>query len=126
MKDWQERGEQKLSEAQRRLLNACCSDLSKQLSWHGNKLSHDSWRHLLSGVAKGWKIVPGWDNGDGVRGVIMLGCSSLELTKSQASDAILMAITLGDDPSSQGMNACPVRWSDSVYLGMGNNPNDYR
>lgn len=126
VKDWQERGEQRLSEAQRRMLNSICGDLAAQLRWHGHHLSKDDYRHLLSSVAKGWRIIPGWNDGQGVRGLVSLGASSLTLSRSQACDAITLAIQLGDDPSSQGIDARPVRWSDSVLLGMGNNPNDYR
>lgn len=125
--DWQDRSAGKITEPQRRLLNAIAGDISGQLLWHGCKLSKDDVRHLLSSIAAGWRAVPGWDYGDGrPPGLIMLGASSLSLTRAQATDAIQLGIQLGDDPSSQGINACPVRWSDSVLLGQGLNPNDYK
>lgn len=124
-RDWEDRSQGKLTEAQRKMLCACCGDLSKQLAWQGHRMDRDSWRHFFAGIVSGQKMVPGWDYGDGrPRGFIFLGKSSLSLTRAEASDAITMAITLGDDPSSQGIDAKPVRWSDAVLLGMGFNPRE--
>lgn len=120
--EWQQRGEQKWSDAQRRMLNAVCQDLSQQLRWHGMKLSKDSWRYFFSGVVLGFRAVPGWDNGDGQTGIVMIGRSSNELTRSAACDAITMAVQLGNDPSCQGLDANPVKWSDTVLWGLGWNP----
>lgn len=121
--DWQQRGEGRMSDAQRRLLNAACGDLT-QLRWHGFRLTKDDYRHLLSGTVLGWRTMPAWDNGDGRQGVIMLGGSSLDLSQSQATDAITMAFVVGDDPSSQGIDAKPVRWCDKVLLARGFNPQE--
>lgn len=118
-KDWQQTGNGKLSDKQRRMFNAVCGDL-EQIHWHGNKLNKDDFRHLFSAVAAGQRMMPGWQYGDGrAPGFIMLGKSSLSLTRSEASDAITMAIQLGDDPESQGIQAKPVVWSDAVLHGMG-------
>ena len=122
--DWKLSGETQMSDAQRRLLNACCGDLAAQLKWHGFRLTKDDWRHLLAGTMLGWRMMPGIDQGDGRPGLIMLGGSSLKLTKSQATDAITAAIAIGDDPSSQGMTANAVKWCDVVLLALGFNPKD--
>lgn len=47
-----------LTEQQRKILNAACRDLSEQVSWHGNHLSLDDWRHLISGTMLGWRMMP--------------------------------------------------------------------
>lgn len=113
-----------MSAAQRRLLNAVCGDL-EQIHWHGNRLDKDSWRHLLSAVSAGQRMMPGWQYGDGrPQGIIMLGKSSLALTKSEATDAITLGIHLGDHPDEQGMDVKPVRWCDVVLLALGFNPAD--
>lgn len=125
--DWKLTGEGRMTDAQRRMLNAVCGDLAKHLHWKGSRLDKDEWRHLMSAVAAGQRMVPGWDYGDGrPAGIIMLGRSSLTLTKSQAADAITMAVELGDDPTSQGMYAPQVQWCDAVLWGLGFNPNDIR
>lgn len=107
---WQEM----LTEQQRKILNAACGDLADQIRWHGNRLSKDDWRHLISGTVLGWRMMPAIDRGEGAPGFIMLGGSSLNLTKEQCIDAITMAFHIGDDPSSQGLKSQPVRWCAAV------------
>lgn len=124
--NWRETGRERMTDAQRRMLNAVCGDLARQITWHGFRLDKDDWRHLLSGTQLGWRPVPAIDQGDGRVGIVMLGGSSLRLTKSQAADAITQALAIGDDPHSQGLKSEPVNWSDAVLLGLGHNPNDFR
>ena len=116
-----------LTEQQRKIFNAACGDLSAQINWHGFKLSKDDWRHLISGTMLGWRMMPGIDRGEGAPGFIMLGGSSLDLSKNQCSDAITQAFLLGDDPSTQGIKSAPVRWCAAVckarYLVKENEPN---
>lgn len=119
MNDWRESGSDTMSAAQRRLLNAACGDLSRQLKWHGFKLSHEGWRHFFAGCVLGNQALPAWDFGDGRQGVIFIGRSSKELSKSNATDCITMAFMLGDDPSSQKIDAPPVDWCDVVKLARG-------
>lgn len=114
-----------ITEEQRRLLNAICGDLSKSLTWHGLKMDKDSWRWLLSGSAAGWRAVPGIQRGEGHSGLVMLGSSSLKLTKEQAGEAINLGVMVGDSPSDQGISDPPVKWSRTVLLGLGFNPNDF-
>lgn len=102
-----------MTDEQRKIFNAACGDL-EQLSWHGFRLGKDEWRHLLSGTILGWRTMPAVDRGDGKRGVIMFARSSRELTKEEASDAITLAFSIGDDPESQGLNANPIRWGPAV------------
>lgn len=124
---WEECGNQGMTDAQRRMLNAVCGDLAKHLHWHGAKLSKDSWRHFLSAVSAGQTMHRGWDYGEGhPHGFIVLGKSSLELTRAEAKDAITMGIHLGDDPSSQSMDAAPVKWSDAVLHGLGYSSEDLK
>lgn len=123
--DWRLDGDGKMTDKQRKMLNMVCGDLAKQIGWHGNRLSKDDWRHMLSGTILGWRMMPAIDRGEGAAGFIMLGGSSLNMSKTQASDAITQAILIGDDPGTQGLKAQPVRWSDKVYLAMGFNPRDF-
>ncbi len=112
---WQEM----LSDDQRSLFNAACGDLAKQINWHGNWLSKDDWRHMISGTVLGWRMMPGIDMGDGKPGVVMLGGSSLNLRKAECTEAITMAFHLGDCPSEQGLKCKPVRWCDVICLARG-------
>lgn len=112
---WQEM----LSEQQRKIFNAACGDLAAQIVWHGNRLSKDDWRHFISGTMLGWRMMPAYDRGEGAPGFIMLGGSSLKLTKAQCSDAITMAFHIGDHPDEQGLRSKAVEWCDAVKLARG-------
>lgn len=124
--DWKQEGQSKITPEQRRMLNAICACLADQLKWHGVKLSKDDYRHLICAVILGWRMIPGVDTGNGHAGFVMLGGSSKDLTKSQASEAITMAVHIGDCPTEQGLDAKPIRWSDTVLIGLGHSPTDFR
>lgn len=117
--DWKLSGTAKMTDAQRRLLNAVCGDLAAGIVWHGNRLSKDDWRHFLAGTVLGWRMLPGIDRGEGAPGFVMLGRSSLDLTKMDATDAIQLAMHLGDHPEEQGLQCKPVRWCAVVLGAMG-------
>lgn len=117
-------GTTRMTDAQRRMLNAVCGDLAQQIRWHGNRLSKDDYRHLFAGTVLGWRMMPAYDRGEGAPGFIMLGGSSLDLTRDQAKDAITMGLHVGDHPEAQGINCAPVRWSDAVLFGLGMTPED--
>lgn len=124
-KPWQESGNALITDAQKRMLNALCGDLAGQIVWHGNRLHKDDWRHMLAGTMLGWRMMPGIDMGKGAPGFIMLGGSSLKLTRTQAADAITCGLAIGDHPEDQGLaGQKPVRWCDSVLLGLGFNPQE--
>lgn len=123
--DWQLSGSARMTDKQRRMLNAVCGDLSAQIVWHGNRLTKDDWRHMISGTMLGWRMMPAIDRGEGAAGFIMLGGSSLGLTRTQAAEAITQCIQIGDDPASQGLASSPVAWSDSVLFGLGLNTSDF-
>lgn len=125
MNDWEDARPGRITEAQRRMLNAVSGDLARSIIWHGVMLDKDDWRHFLSGTAAGWKSVPAYCSGDGRHGIIMIGGSSLRLTRQQAKDAITMGLHIGDVPHEQGLKCAPVRWSNAVLLGLGFNPKDF-
>ena len=114
--DWQESGREPMTRQQQKLLNAACGDLGDQLRWHGIRFSKDDYRHLLSAVVLGERLVPGINTGMGPPGLIRMSRSSLELTKSDATQAIRMAFDIGDNPEDQGLPARPVRWCEVIVL----------
>ena len=124
--DWDQSGDGRMTDAQRRMLNAVCGDLAAQVTWHKNRLSKDDWRHMLSGTMLGWRMMPAIDRGEGAAGFIMLGGSSLDLSKTLAANAITCGLQIGDRPDEQGLSCKPVQWSDAVLLGLGFNPADFR
>ena len=112
--DWQESGREPMTRKQQKLLNAACGDLADQLRWHGYRFDKDSYRHFLAAVVLGELLVPGINTGHGNPGLIRMSRSSLELTKSQATEAIQYAFDIGDNPQDQGLDAPPVRWCEVI------------
>lgn len=104
-----------LTDQQRKIFNAACGDLAEQIRWHGNRLDKDDWRHFISGTLLGWRMLPGINRGEGAPGFVMLGGSSLKLTKAQCIDAITIAFSIGDQPwEYEPSQTTPVRWCASV------------
>jgi 2-keto-3-deoxy-galactonokinase len=108
-----------ITEEQKRMLNAACGDLAAQVRWHGFRMAKDDWRHFLCGTVMGWRMMPGYDRGQGAPGFVMLGGSSLKLTKAQATEAIEMAFHIGDHPEEQGLTCKPVDWCLVIKLARG-------
>jgi hypothetical protein len=107
-----------MSRKQQKLLNAACGDL-EQMRWHGQRFDKDDYRHLLSAVVLGERLVPGINTGNGAPGLVRMSRSSKELSKSQATEAIQMAFDIGDNPRDQGLTCAPIRWCDVVCLARG-------
>ena len=129
--EWEQRGAELMTRKQQKMLNAVCGDVARCLHWKtasGERvdLTKDDWRHLFAGVILGARFMQGWDHGSGPGGFIVMERSSLELTKSQACDAITMALQFGDHPEEQGIQARPVSWCDVVLRATGWNPEDLR
>ncbi|GAB3744953.1 recombination protein NinB [Lysobacter olei] len=112
--DWQERGREPMTRQQQKLLNAACGDLATSLRWHGHRFDKDDFRLLICAVVLGERLVPGINTGMGAPGLVRMGRSSKELTKTQATEAIRMAFDIGDNPEDQGIDAPPVRWGPAV------------
>lgn len=122
--DWELAGRDPATDKQLRMLKAVCGCLAKQINWHGGYMSADAWRWFLSGCAMGFRAVPGYNNGDGQRVVVMLGRSSKDLSKTAASKAISIGLDIGDQPWEQELKCDRVKWSRAVLLGLGFNPKD--
>lgn len=115
--DWQERGNERMTRDQQKLLNAACGDLALEIpKWHGIRFDKDDYRHLIAACVLGERIVPGINTGYGNPGLIRMSRSSMEFTKSQATEAIRMAFDIGDNPADQGLAIKPIRWGAVVCL----------
>ena len=64
-------------------LQVMCGELEEVALWHGQKLTHDEWRHLFVSGVLGAKVIPGLNGG-----FLSLIRSSKDLTEKQASDCI--------------------------------------
>lgn len=114
--EWQESGAEKMTRKQQKLFNAACGDLAAQINWHGNRLSRDDFRHMIAAAVLGTRLMPAINTGEGGPGLIMLGRSSRDLNRSEATTAIRMAFDIGDNPQDQNLPARPVRWCQSVVM----------
>ena len=115
--DWQEKGREPMTRKQQKLLNAACGDLAEGIRfWGGHRFDKDDFRHLISACVLGERIVPGVNTGHGDPGMIRMARSSLELSKTKATEAIRMAFDIGDYPRDQGLTCDAIRWGPIVCL----------
>jgi hypothetical protein len=90
--------EQKRSTEQNALLWSVLSDLAKQVQWHGEKLTKEEYKDLLTAGLKKQRAIPGIDGG-----FVVLGSSTSKMTKAEMSELITLAHAFGDERS--------VKWS---------------
>jgi hypothetical protein len=89
---------EKRSTDQNSLLWSILTDLSRQVIWHGQKLTKEEYKDLLTAGLKKQKAVPGIDGG-----FVMIGASTSNMTKEEMSDLIALAHAFGDERE--------VKWS---------------
>ena len=69
------------STAQNRRLWAMLADISSQVTWHGQKLQSEDWKHVFSAALKRTRVCPGIDGG-----FVVLGQSTSQMTRSEMSE----------------------------------------
>lgn len=67
--------------AQNALLWATLTDISKQVDWHGRKLSATAWKHVFSAALTKQDVVPGIDGG-----FVVLGKETSKMTRAEMSE----------------------------------------
>lgn len=90
--------EEKRSLPQNQLMWSILSDLSKQVPWHGEKLTKEEYKDLLTAGLKKQRAIPGIDGG-----FVVLGTSTSKMTKQEMTDLITLAHAFGDERG--------VKWS---------------
>lgn len=81
---------QKRSGEQNRLLWAALTDLSQQVVWHGQKLTPEEWKDVMTAGLKRQKVVPGIDGG-----FVVLGSSTSRMTKAEFSELVELMHAFG-------------------------------
>lgn len=83
---------------------AMLTDISRQVEWHGLKLSPEDWKHIFSAGLKKQRAVPGLDGG-----FVVLGQSTSKMTKAEMSELQELMSAFGavrdvkwSDPGPQG------------------------
>jgi hypothetical protein len=84
---------------QNALMWALLGDLSKQVNWHGNRLTAEEWKDVLSASLKAQKVVPGVDGG-----FVVIGARTSQMTKREMSDMCELIYAFGADHD--------VKWSE--------------
>lgn len=87
---------------QNALMWALLDDLSKQVNWHGNRLTAEEWKDVLSASLKKQKAVPGIDGG-----FVVIGARTSQMTKREMSDMCELIYAFG---AEQG-----VKWTEPEY-----------
>lgn len=83
--------QEKRSQEQNALLWSVLTDLSKQVLWHGEKLTKEEFKDLLTAGLKKQRAIPGIDGG-----FVVLGTSTSKMTKQEMTDLITLAHAFGD------------------------------
>lgn len=68
---------------QNALLRVLLSAVSRQVEWHGQKLSEESWKDIFTAALKGQNGVPGLDGG-----LVFLGARTSRMNKAEMSELI--------------------------------------
>ena len=76
-------------------------DLSVQVNWHGNKLTEENWKDILSASLKRQKVVPGIDGN-----FVVLGQRTSKMNKKDFSELLELTYAFG---AQQG-----VTWSEQM------------
>ena len=79
---------------------ATLTDISKQVIWHGLKLTPEEWKHVFTATLKGQKTVPNLDS----TGFIVLGQSTRAMSKRELSNLLELAYSFGAERN--------VKWSE--------------
>jgi hypothetical protein len=90
--------EEKRSLPQNQLMWSILNDLSKQVPWHGEKLTKEEYKDLLTAGLKKQRAIPGIDGG-----FVVLGTSTSKMSKQEMTDLITLAHAFGDERE--------VKWS---------------
>ncbi len=69
------------STAQNRRMWAQLADIAAQVVWHGQKMSAEDWKHILSAALKRTRVCPGIDGG-----FVVLGQSTSQMTRAEMSE----------------------------------------
>jgi hypothetical protein len=76
--------------AQNDLMWSLLGEISKQLVWHGQKLTPENWKDVLTAALKRQAVVPGIDGG-----FVVLGQRTSKMTVKEMNEVIELAYAFG-------------------------------
>ena len=77
-------------------------DISRQVEWHGQKLSAEDWKTIGTASLRKCRFVPGIDPGT----VVPLGLRTSDMTKAEMTELIESLFAFGAERG--------VQWTDEV------------
>jgi len=77
------------SEANARMW-AMLGEVSAQVNWHGQKLSPDEWKDVMTAALKRQKVVPGMDGG-----FVVLGSHTSQMSGAEISEVMALLEAFG-------------------------------
>ena len=77
---------------QNRLMWSMLKDISRQVIWHGQKLSAEDWKWVFSAALRRQKMVPGIDGG-----MVLIGFPTSSMSTEELSDMIEMMGAFGSE-----------------------------
>lgn len=84
---------------QNALLWAVLTDVSRQVEWHGHRLTKENWKDIFTAALKRQQVVPGIDGG-----FVVLGTSTSRMSKQEFSELIELIYAFGAEHG--------VEWSE--------------
>jgi hypothetical protein len=76
--------------AQNSRMWAMLAEVSRQVNWHGQKLSAEDWKHVFTASLKKQRVAPGLDGG-----FVVLGQSTSKMTKADFSELMELIAAFG-------------------------------
>jgi hypothetical protein len=83
------RAEKRTSE-QNRMMWSVLTDLAEQVEWHGQYLSKENWKDVLTAALKRQQVIPGIDGG-----FVVCGTSTSKMTVPEMTELIELALAFG-------------------------------
>lgn len=92
------------SQEQNRRMFAMLTDVSRQVVWHGQKLSKEEWKDVFTAALKRQKVVPGIDGG-----FVVLGSSTSRMTVAEMGELMELVAAFGAEHEVRF--TAPEEWS---------------
>jgi hypothetical protein len=83
---------------------AMLTDIAKQVNWHGQHLTNEEWKDVLTAALKQQKVVPGLEGG-----FVVIGARTRNMTVREMSELIELAYAFGAERD--------VKWSEPADQG---------
>jgi hypothetical protein len=81
---------------------ASLSEVSRQVDWHGNRLTPEEWKDVFTAALKRQKVVPGIDGG-----FVVIGARTSKMDKREFSELLELVYAFGAQHGVQFSDPMP-------------------